>query len=147
MTNNPKRKSARYERGDKTTRVEDRGVEEISPPGVYYREELDTGMCSVPDCDHTAHDGLYLHQACHTFKGLQVSKKDRILHMRCAECQKHVSSVAVGELMMLDHDSPTCQHSEAFYAYYKSGWLILQCSACEQDLYKLPVLSRLNPYL
>lgn len=61
------------------------------------RKHLDRQTCSAPDCDHTAHDGLFLHGACHPQAAIVAEYRDGILIITCATCEKFVTEIAVKE--------------------------------------------------
>lgn len=60
-------------------------------------QELDRRRCSNPACDHTAHDGLFLHGRCHPRRGVEVEYRAKVLHIRCKICKAKVVDVAVAE--------------------------------------------------
>lgn len=59
------------------------------------REDLDRASCQMPDCDHTTHDGLYLHGACHVRASVTCMYLDGCLIFHCAACGGFVTRIAV----------------------------------------------------
>jgi hypothetical protein len=64
---------------------------------ALHRSDLDHRTCQIPGCDHTGHDGLFLHSACHpdipTWAEYQV--KTGMLRVTCADCQRLIAEIAV----------------------------------------------------
>lgn len=62
------------------------------------KAELDASGCETPNCMHD-HTTLYLHSGCHPGAGLEAryEKKIGALFFNCAECDREVGSVWVGE--------------------------------------------------
>jgi hypothetical protein len=58
-------------------------------------EDLDAQTCAAPGCDHTSHDGLFLHGACHPRAPLVVEYRLGVLTVRCARCTQFVTRIAV----------------------------------------------------
>jgi hypothetical protein len=59
------------------------------------REDLDKQSCQMPNCDHTSHDGLYLHGACHLHAAVVCQYLDGVLLFYCAKCGGSVARIAV----------------------------------------------------
>ncbi len=62
---------------------------------MLYREDLDKMTCGDPGCDHTAHDGLYLHGACHIDSPTWAEYREGQLIITCATCKKLIGIIAV----------------------------------------------------
>jgi hypothetical protein len=62
---------------------------------VLTRQDLDRQTCQWPDCDHTAHEGLFLHGTCHPHAPLTVEYQAGVLTFRCARCTQFVTRIAV----------------------------------------------------
>lgn len=56
---------------------------------------LDRMMCGSLGCDHTSHDGLYLHPRCHTGQGVEVLYRFGQLEIACRVCKAKVCNVKV----------------------------------------------------
>jgi hypothetical protein len=63
------------------------------------RQELDRVSCDEPDCDHTAHDGLYLHGNCHPSEPTWAvyNAVSGTLTIECAVCGNDIIRIAVAE--------------------------------------------------
>jgi hypothetical protein len=61
------------------------------------RAELDRTQCETPDCDHTAHDSLYLHSHCHpeTPTWSIYNAVSGTLRIECAACGNEIVRIAV----------------------------------------------------
>jgi hypothetical protein len=61
------------------------------------RRDLDQATCIEPGCDHTAHDGIYLHCADHLTAPAWVQYRavSGTLQITCAECEMPLGSIAV----------------------------------------------------
>lgn len=61
------------------------------------RSDLDEMTCAIPGCDHTAHDGLFLHSSCHPQSGTwaEYQPKTGVLRVTCVECDLLLAEVAV----------------------------------------------------
>jgi len=61
-----------------------------------FLEDMAGIKCGHPGCDHKSCDGLlWLHQACHTKKGLTLRCADNALVISCAVCQQGVVKIAI----------------------------------------------------
>lgn len=63
------------------------------------RETLDGMSCAKPGCDHSTHEGLWLHSKCHPPAPTWCYYKDGILTITCAECEKPIAAIVVGTVM------------------------------------------------
>jgi hypothetical protein len=61
------------------------------------RQDLDRVGCEKPGCDHTAHDGLYLHSHCHPGHPTwtHYSAVSGTITIECAECDQPIVRIAV----------------------------------------------------
>lgn len=60
------------------------------------RRDLDRGVCMVPGCDHTDHDGLFLHGRCHISAPTTCEyRREGVLRVTCSACGKLVAEIAV----------------------------------------------------
>jgi hypothetical protein len=63
---------------------------------LEFMEDLDEHGCTVPGCDHTAHDSeIYFHSRCHPDVPTWTSYRAGVLSTWCAACGRQVSAVAV----------------------------------------------------
>lgn len=64
---------------------------------IVTSEQLADMQCSVPECDHTSHDGepMYLHSSCHTGAGVYASFLSGVIHLECSECNKAVANFKI----------------------------------------------------
>ena len=62
---------------------------------MLFTEDLDKMQCGEPDCDHTSHDGLYLHGKCHSHDGVDVLYERGVLTITCTVCDKQICDVSV----------------------------------------------------
>lgn len=64
-------------------------------PPALTRDDLDRESCHNPSCDHTSHDGLYLHGVCHQHSPLTCQYLDGCLIFHCAICGGFITRIAV----------------------------------------------------
>jgi hypothetical protein len=64
---------------------------------ALHRSELDDMTCQSPGCDHTAHDGMFLHSACHPTAATwaEYQPKTGLLRVTCAACDELLAEIAV----------------------------------------------------
>lgn len=64
---------------------------------TFRRKDLDRMGCDSPGCDHTAHEGLVFHPACHpgTPTWAEYSAMTGAVTLRCAVCAADVARIAV----------------------------------------------------
>lgn len=64
---------------------------------ALHRSDLDERTCAAPGCDHTAHDGLFLHSACHPDMPTwtEYQPKTGNLRVTCAACDSTLAEIAV----------------------------------------------------
>lgn len=63
---------------------------------VIYADDLDRKTCEHKDCSATAHSHEMVFQArCHQIPYLTAEYRAATLVLCCAECGKHVASIAV----------------------------------------------------
>lgn len=60
---------------------------------MLYKGDLDNMQCDA--CGDSGVEKLYLHPRCHLRSPLWVEYSDGIITATCAECGKHVTSIAV----------------------------------------------------
>lgn len=61
------------------------------------RRELDHMKCGSPGCTAVHEPEIYLHQSCHTGKGVFVRYTGGVLEIFCKICDKGVARIAVAE--------------------------------------------------
>jgi hypothetical protein len=61
------------------------------------QRDFQSVTCAAPGCDHTAHDDLYLHSACHPHSATWsvYSAKSGDLTVECAQCGQTIAVIAV----------------------------------------------------
>jgi hypothetical protein len=59
-------------------------------------------VCSTPGCDHTSHEGLFLHGRCHPESVADVVYQDGCLTITCSKCKKEIAVVAVARAALLE---------------------------------------------
>jgi hypothetical protein len=69
----------------------------MSEERPYTRTELDQIGCARPGCDHTAHDGLFLHCADHedASSWIEYRAVSGTLRVTCAQCDALLLAIAV----------------------------------------------------
>jgi hypothetical protein len=79
-----------------------------SPPKPLTRADLDRVTCDKPGCDHTAHDGLYLHSHCHpeTPTWSYYSGVAGTIRIECAECGHVIVNIAVAPGLITNENEP-----------------------------------------
>lgn len=67
----------------------------LPPVGRDVLDDIISGGCDYPGCDHSLHDGMFLHSRCHLDAGCEVEYKDGTLHIRCVVCKSTILDVVV----------------------------------------------------
>jgi hypothetical protein len=62
---------------------------------LSFKEDLDQLGCGVPGCEHSHHDGIYLHARCHLDAPTWASYREGVLTLTCSRCGRHVDAVAI----------------------------------------------------
>jgi hypothetical protein len=100
---------------------------------IYYAEDLSSMKCSSPGCDHSSHDGveMFVHQICHTGRGLLYNKKEEYVILFCSVCAVHVLSFAVdntGGASYISSESPC--HQSPWLVSIHDGQVTFHCAEC-----------------